>query len=201
VTLERARTLDVDEIADVIESVGFECTDCGDCCTSEDDPLAVTVFPDERRRLADAADASPEEVSEPSPFGDDETFEWTVRRDACGDCFFHEQDGCSVYSSRPTVCRTYPFAVRFGDRTGKDTAAERTVELSGDATLLVGECEGTGHSIERDAAIELAGEVKDRVVKEEREAEKTVEEYEHVEAPEDAVVVHDSEGSHVVKRD
>jgi Fe-S-cluster containining protein len=199
VTVEKARSLDTESLADAVESVGFECTDCGECCTSGDGPLAVTVFPDERRRLAEAADATPDEVSEPSPFGDDETFEWTVRRDACGDCFFHEGDACSVYGDRPAVCRTYPFAVRFG---GAEATDARTVELDGtDATLVVGECEGTGRDITREEALELASAIKDRAVKEEREARETIEGYEPVEPPEGAVVVHDSEGSHVVERD
>lgn len=181
-----------------MESVGFECTDCGDCCTSGDGPLAVTVFPDERRDLADAAEAPRDEVTEPSPFGDDETFEWTVRRDACGDCFFHQGDACSVYDARPTVCRTYPFAVRFDDSTIEEVNAERTVELR-DATLVVGECEGTGRDVTREEAEALAREIKERAVKEEREARAVVEEYERVDPPDGAVVVHDSEGAHVVE--
>ncbi|MFW6317821.1 MAG: YkgJ family cysteine cluster protein, partial [Halorubrum sp.] len=31
--LERARDLDAAELADAIESIGFECTRCGGCCT------------------------------------------------------------------------------------------------------------------------------------------------------------------------
>lgn len=201
-TVERAESLDVERIADAIESVGFECTDCGDCCTADDEPLAVTVFPDERRRLADSTGASPEEVSEPSPFGGDETFEWTVRRDACGDCFFHDEGrvggGCSAYDARPSVCRTYPFAVRFDeDGAGMEGAAEQTHDV-GEAILVVGECEGTGREIERSEALELAREVKERAVKEEREARSLVEAYEEVEPPDGHVVVHDSEGAHTV---
>jgi Fe-S-cluster containining protein len=202
VTVERAESLDTEEIADVIQEVGFECTDCGDCCTADgDEALAVTVFPDERREIADAADAdaSPEDVSEPSPFsdGDDETFEWTVRRDACGDCFFHQGDACSVYEARPSVCRTYPFAVRFEE----DAAGERVVELdSGKATLVVGECEGTGRDTKREDALELAQAVKRRALKEEREARQLLDVYEDVEPPEDGVVVHDSEGAHIVEK-
>lgn len=197
-TFERAESLDVEEIADVIYEVGFECTDCGDCCTADDEPLAVTVFPDERRDLAEATeanDASPEEVTEPSPFGGKEKFEWTVRRDACGDCFFHQEDACSVYDARPSVCRTYPFAVRFGE----DTGGEKQVELDGgDATLFVGECEGTGRDIKREDALELARSVKERTLKEEREADELLDAYESVEPPEGHVVVHDSEGAHLV---
>ncbi len=38
--LDRARDLDVDELADAIEAIGFECTRCGGCCTgyAPDDP-------------------------------------------------------------------------------------------------------------------------------------------------------------------
>jgi len=196
VTVERAESLDIEEIADVIENVGFECTDCGDCCAADDEPLAVTVFPDEGRALADAADKSPEEVTEPSPFGDDaETFEWTVRRDVCGDCFFHRQDSCSVYDDRPSVCRTYPFAVRFED----ESAGKKSFELdSGEATLIVGECEGTGRDMAREDAIGLARAVKERTLKERREARELLDAYESVEPPEGGVVVHDSEGAHVV---
>jgi Fe-S-cluster containining protein len=198
VSLEDALSLDVERIADAVESVGFECTDCGECCTSGDGPLAVTVFPDERRELADVAGATPEDVTEPSPFGGEETFEWTVRRDACGDCFFHEGDACSVYEKRPAVCRTYPFAIRFDD--SGSVNAERTVELDGtDTTLVVGECEGTGRGIAREKAVELAHEIKNRAVKEEREARQTVKRYEPTEPPDGAVVVHDSEGAHVVE--
>jgi len=200
-TVERAESLEVDEIANIIQEVGFECTDCGDCCTAEgDEPLAVTVFPDERRALADAVESSPEDVTEPSPFGGnetDETFEWTVRRDACGDCFFHQGDACSVYDARPSVCRTYPFAVSFEE----DAVGERTIELeSGDAILSVGECEGTGSDISRQDAVELARAVKRRTVKEEREARELIDAYEEVEPPDGSVVVHDSEGAHVVER-
>ncbi|MBX0286159.1 YkgJ family cysteine cluster protein [Halomicroarcula sp. F28] len=35
--LDRARELDVSELADAIETIGFECTRCGACCKSEAD--------------------------------------------------------------------------------------------------------------------------------------------------------------------
>jgi len=53
--LARARDLSVADLADAIESIGFECTRCGACCTAEDDdPHTATVFPDEVRRLQGA---------------------------------------------------------------------------------------------------------------------------------------------------
>ncbi|MBP1987943.1 YkgJ family cysteine cluster protein [Halolamina salifodinae] len=59
--LERARGLDIADLADAIESIGFECTRCGACCTKEVDeegevePHTATVFPDEVRTLQEAA--------------------------------------------------------------------------------------------------------------------------------------------------
>ena len=66
--LERARDLAVEDLADAIETVGFECTSCGACCkgheaepesktadadADEREPHTATVFPDEVRRVRD----------------------------------------------------------------------------------------------------------------------------------------------------
>jgi len=142
--LERARALDVGELADAVETIGFECTRCGACCRSEaDDPHTATVFPDEVRRLqaAGAAGASAggdtgdtdadardwRDVARPMPYGltegDDgpegETFEWALQTDSCGDCAFYREDddgvgACGVHADRPLICETYPFSVDLG---------------------------------------------------------------------------------------
>ncbi len=70
--LRRARGLDVADLADAIETIGFECTRCGACCKgneaetapedANDGPQAhgdehtATVFPDEVRDLQATAD-------------------------------------------------------------------------------------------------------------------------------------------------
>ncbi|WP_134670824.1 YkgJ family cysteine cluster protein [Halorussus marinus] len=135
--LERARGLEVAELADAIETIGFECTRCGACCKSEaDDPHTATVFPDEVRALQDAPSRDPDgsndlpdaprewrDVARPMPYGVEdgagETFEWALQTDACGDCTFYEEseDGtgaCSVHADRPLICETYPFSVALG---------------------------------------------------------------------------------------
>ncbi|ELZ44519.1 hypothetical protein C464_13520 [Halorubrum coriense DSM 10284] len=165
--LAAARALDVADLADAIESVGFECTRCGGCCTgyapdepggapagegvdeagtdrrddgdaesgchggdADREPHTATVFPDEVRRVADAAEGESGEaydwrdVARPMPFGletdadgdpSGETFEWALATDGCGDCtFYEESDGegaCTVHDARPLICRTYPFSV------------------------------------------------------------------------------------------
>jgi len=125
--LDRARDLRVSDLADAIESIGFECTRCGACCkghTTDDgerEPHTATVFPDEVRRLQEAAgdgggdgtDATGDDagvtaaydwrdVARPMPYGlaegpdgpEGETFEWALQTDACGDCtFYEESDG------------------------------------------------------------------------------------------------------------
>ncbi|RKD95275.1 YkgJ family cysteine cluster protein [Halopiger aswanensis] len=121
--LDGARELSVDDLADAIESIGFECTRCGACCTGHgDEDHTATVFPDEARRLEDAAvdtdvtdgavtlgktDLVPpaaerewRDVARPMPYGladgDDglegETFEWALQTDGCGDCVFYAED-------------------------------------------------------------------------------------------------------------
>lgn len=139
--LARARDLSVSDLADAIESIGFECTRCGACCKAneprevggESDPHTATLFPDEARELQDGAEDEFEEpydwrdVARPMPYGvsegpegpEGETFEWAIQTDACGDCTFYAEDedgtgACTVHDNRPLVCRTYPFSVALG---------------------------------------------------------------------------------------
>ena len=95
--LDRARELDVADLADAIETIGFECTRCGACCkadsgcgdaddsgttdgrgdvgeaTDGSDPHTATVFPDEIRRLQSAGDYDFRDVARPMPYGIEET--------------------------------------------------------------------------------------------------------------------------------
>jgi Fe-S-cluster containining protein len=90
--LERARALDESELADAIETIGFECTRCGACCKAESgcgegadetagvadaagengtgaEPHTATVFPDEIRQLQAAGEYDFRDVARPMPYG------------------------------------------------------------------------------------------------------------------------------------
>ena len=215
--LARARDLDVDDLADAIASIGFECTRCGGCCTgyapdeaggapagegtgesggdgggschddrptADREPHTATVFPDEVRAVADAAEEAFGEaydwrdVARPMPFGlsedengdpTGETFEWALATDDCGDCtFYRETDGqgaCSVHGSRPLICRTYPFSVALD---GTSQPMGEAVDAEG--IVRAHECEGLGRDIAREDAAELAAALKERAVRELEEA-------------------------------
>ncbi|USZ68943.1 YkgJ family cysteine cluster protein [Halorussus salilacus] len=216
--LERARDLDTDELADAIETIGFECTRCGACCKAEaDDPHTATVFPDEVRELQDATDYDWRDVARPMPYGLDgegedaegETFEWALQTDACGDCAFYEEDddgtgACSVHADRPLVCETYPFSVALGGTSQPMGEAVDSVALEGQrgaggtggeaGMVRAHECEGLGRDISRDRAEDLADALKRRAVRELAEAIAVRDEYDPA-YPDDGVVVHDSEGA------
>ena len=218
--LDRARELDVAELADAIEAIGFECTRCGACCKADDggcggeteaavaderdggsdaEPHTATVFPDEIRRLQAAGDYDFRDVARPMPYGIEETpegpqgetFEWALQTDACGDCtFYDETDGvgaCTVHEDRPLICKTYPFSVALG---GTSQPMGEAVDTEG--MVRAHECEGLGRDISREEAEELATALKERAVRELREAIGVRENYEPTDV--DGVVVHDSEG-------
>ncbi len=258
VELSRARDLDVATLADAIESMGFECTRCGGCCTgyapdeaggapagdgvdeggdadgcerddgddrhgaddgschgddgedADREPHTATVFPDEVREVADAAENAFGEsydwrdVARPMPFGlsEDEdgepageTFEWALATDDCGDCtFYEERDGqgaCSVHGSRPLICRTYPFSVALD---GTSQPMGEAVDAEG--IVRAHECEGLGRDISRADAEELAAALKERAVRELEEAIGVRDTYDPAAADrtDDDVVVFDSEG-------
>ena len=215
--LDRARDLAVDDLADAIESIGFECTRCGACCkgydpdsdgddetteadASEREPHTATVFPDEIRDLQDAGDYDWRDMARPMPYGLDgddgdqsgETFEWALQTDACGDCTFYEEseDGtgsCSVHDDRPLICQTYPFSVALGG-----TSQPMGEAVDGEGMVRAHECEGLGRDISREEAEELAAALKERAIREIEEAIAVRENYEPRDV--DGVVIHDSEG-------
>ena len=216
VELERARALDVADLADAIESIGFDCTRCGACCKAsgvegsesgedgEPEPHTATVQPDEVRRLQDAGEKEYDwrDVARPMPFGiregedgpEGETFEWALQTDDCGDCTFYEEDdegvgACSVHGGRPLICKTYPFSVALG---GTSQPMGEAVDEAG--MVRAHECEGLGRDISREEAVELAEALKQRAVGELESAIEVRDNYEPVN-PDQGVVVHDSEGA------
>ncbi|NUB91537.1 YkgJ family cysteine cluster protein [Haloterrigena sp. SYSU A121-1] len=207
--LEEARALDTDDLADAVESIGFECTRCGACCKGEDeDDHTATVFPDEVRDLeaSDEYDGDYDwrDVARPMPYGlsatDDgdlegETFEWALQTDDCGDCTFYEEDesgtgACVAHDDRPLICRTYPFSVALA---GTSQPMGEAVDEEG--VVRAHECEGLGRDISRADAEELARALKERAVRELEEAIAVRDEYAPADPDPGEVVVHDSEGA------
>ncbi|MBP1928406.1 Fe-S-cluster containining protein [Methanolinea mesophila] len=112
-------------LADLIRALGFSCIRCGECCRAKSgDEHLVLVSPDEVREIAVAGGGSWESVAEPfpcfTPHGSagSHTFEWCLRREGDRCRFLRERGGfpaCSVYLSRPWICRTYPFVLEGED--------------------------------------------------------------------------------------
>ena len=205
--LERARELSVSDLADAIESIGFECTRCGGCCkAAEDDDgtteaHTATVFPDEVRAIQESQEYDWRDVARPMPYGltegEDgpagETFEWALQTDSCGDCTFYDDGGsgdgaCTIYGDRPLLCQTYPFSVALG---GTSQPMGEAVDEEG--MVRAHECEGLGRDISREDAEALAATLKERAVRELEEAIGVRDNY--VPKAVDGVVVHDSEGA------
>ncbi|WP_276251517.1 YkgJ family cysteine cluster protein [Haloarcula rara] len=219
--LDRARELDVSELADAIETIGFECTRCGACCKSEDggcggdetergdddtgvddddsEPHTATVFPDEIRRLQAAGDYDFRDVARPMPYGleetpdgpEGETFEWALQTDGCGDCTFYDE------SDGVGACTVHEDRPLICQTYPFSVALGGTSQPMGDAVDSEGmvrahECEGLGRDISRDDAEELAAALKERAVRELEEAIGVRENYEPTDV--EGVVVHDSEG-------
>ncbi|QLG50965.1 YkgJ family cysteine cluster protein [Natrinema halophilum] len=208
--LEQARSLAVDDLADAIESIGFECTRCGACCTGHgEDEHTATVFPDEVRELRDATtnredDRDWRDVARPMPYGlsetDDgdlegETFEWALQTDDCGNCTFYEEDddgvgACVAHEDRPLICQTYPFSVALA---GTSQPMGEAVDEEG--VVRAHECEGLGRDISRADAEELARALKERAVRELEEAIAVRDTYRPADPDPGEIVVYDSEGA------
>ena len=215
--LDRAQDLDVGELADAIESIGFECTRCGACCTAseghdpsdsrpradsdDDDPHTATAFPDEVRELQAATGSDWRDVARPVPYGlsegpdgpEGETFEWALQTDACGDCTFYEESGgegrCTVHDDRPLICATYPFSVAL------DGTSQPMGEAVDEAGLVPGPAsQGLGRGISRPPPPGLSRALKERGGRDTGGGHGVRRNYDPGDAGTGEVVVYDSEG-------
>ena len=175
-------------LASQIERIGFKCLGCGQCCQGEDN--SVLVFPFEVRRIMGMTNldwleiACPSEEGEWDTKGNFHTLEWRLKKEGLR-CRFYMDGQCTIYASRPLLCRTYPFYLVGG-------------------RLCCSECPGLGMKIERDAAEDVARQLILRHITEIEEAIALTERYQDF--PRGLCqqggfyVVHDSEGEHMVPR-
>lgn len=104
------------------DGLAFTCTQCGNCCTG--DPGYVWITEPEIKRLAEHLQISVDDVINQYCRRIGSRFSLRERRTPQGqyDCIFlieapaedgagirHTRRVCSVYSARPTQCRTWPF--------------------------------------------------------------------------------------------
>jgi len=111
------------------EGLSFSCTQCGNCCTG---PSGYVWF-DDKEAAEMAEHLGMAEIDFRKKYAKRIFGRWTlgeVRRDGVYDCVFLAEGedgkrGCSIYSVRPTQCRTWPFwASNMRSRKAWDEAAE-----------------------------------------------------------------------------
>ncbi len=111
--------------ASAILNSGFSCERCGWCCrenfkiritsTISRPSNAVSIFPDDVRRIIKGTGLKWDEIAEPdiySCLSDGEkiiAIGWLLRRNEEGECIFYRKNECTIYELRPMICRCYPF--------------------------------------------------------------------------------------------
>ncbi|MBP1909657.1 YkgJ family cysteine cluster protein [Methanolobus bombayensis] len=156
------KKINVQQIADQIYNIGFQCIMCGKCCRRDFGDNRVAITTTEIHNIENESDLKWEEIAEPfiteaeSPEeeckinsadglidedGNIHTFGWMLKRKKNGDCSFIPDDAtnnrCGIYKLRPLLCSTYPFYIE-------------------GFKLNTSECEGIGKEISHQESCELA---------------------------------------------
>ncbi len=97
------------------EGVRFECNGCGLCCGNTDHKL--------RHILLLESEAEAISASTGQPIEDFATERGTApyiyeMKKVGGNCFFLEDNKCTIYGERPLICRFYPFELKFDEEKG-----------------------------------------------------------------------------------
>jgi len=102
-----------ERLAEIIKEVGFHCDCCSRCCTRAFNGHVFLLD----RDVAMARELDPESV-EPAPYPEfcDQNGTFYVsgyalkaKDDDCGSCYFLENNRCSIYDQRFSICRVYPY--------------------------------------------------------------------------------------------
>jgi hypothetical protein len=90
------------------EALRFECTQCGECCTSRGEYGYVYVNDREVAAIAKHLQMTPHELRRRYTFVDEYGWTQVVLQERC--VFLEEgTNRCTIYPARPVQCRTFPF--------------------------------------------------------------------------------------------
>ncbi len=139
--------------ANAILNSGFSCERCGWCCrenfkiritsTISRPSNAVSIFPDDIRRIMKGTGMKWDEIAQPdiySCLSDGEkiiAIGWLLRRTDNNECIFYRKNECTIYELRPMICRCCPIFM-----------GEQGVEVMC--------CSGLGNKITKESAEEMA---------------------------------------------
>ncbi len=178
---------DINRIAGIVQSIGFQCIRCGACCSAvEKDSNLVMVTPAEIRQIMDLSGFPWQEIAEPYPEkiedeeGNSFTIGWCIRRNN-ENCRFLDDGACSIYQNRPWICRTYPFI------------------LSGERVQTF-PCPGLGSEISWQDAMAIAKNLLDRKKAECADEENVRTVLKEYKIPPGSFVVIDSDGMKITPR-
>jgi uncharacterized protein len=89
------------------EGLSFQCTECGKCCTGS--PGYVWVTEKEIQEIADHLKLPVDKFSRRYLRQKEGRYALVELKRKNYDCIFLNDNKCSIYSVRPTQCRTYPW--------------------------------------------------------------------------------------------
>lgn len=100
-----------DKLIEIIKEVGFECDLCGMCCTRQFNDHVFLLEKDvEAMKQIDAS------LITPAPYyefcdqkGNFYVSGYSLRTKEDGSCVLLENNRCTIYEKRPTICRLYPY--------------------------------------------------------------------------------------------
>jgi Fe-S-cluster containining protein len=92
-------------------SVRFRCIRCGICCgDTKDKSRHILLLKNEVEQIAKATGRQIFNFA--AKIEDNAPYSYKMKKRKNGKCVFLENNRCTIYSSRPLICRFYPFELK-----------------------------------------------------------------------------------------
>ncbi|HMK94238.1 MAG TPA: YkgJ family cysteine cluster protein [Candidatus Limnocylindrales bacterium] len=90
----------------------FKCNRCGLCCgDTKQKTRRILLLETEAEKIASQTCRPTTDFS--GKISDNEPYVYEMKKSGEGKCVFLKDNQCSIYPSRPLICRCYPFELKF----------------------------------------------------------------------------------------
>jgi Fe-S-cluster containining protein len=93
-------------------NASFDCNRCGLCCgDTQQKTRHILVLETEANNISAQTSLPIQDFAK--QIIDKTPYRYEMKKTDQGKCFFLKDNQCSIYSSRPLICRFYPFELKF----------------------------------------------------------------------------------------
>jgi hypothetical protein len=111
------------------KNIRFICSRCAKCCgDTEEKVRSILLLEAEAERIAKKTSKNIDEFAE--RIEDAQPYVYRMRKTTEGKCVFLKDSLCSIYQTRPLICKFYPFKLKISKMASSNSHIQKSAPTS-----------------------------------------------------------------------